>query len=156
MARAYPTTASEFRRIPGVGEQKLKDFAKPFLAEIIDYLATNPRQTFTGALRPSWRHSGLNDSQSETLRRFRNGESVDEISRARGFVCSTIYGHLVTAIESGKIVERDRFFTPAQEKEIAAAFGQISDGKLTDVSALLGGKYDIGALRVFRALATHA
>src|SRR5204863_5238453 len=90
MARAYPTTAAEFRRIPGVGEQKLKDFAKPFLAEIIDYLATKPRQTFTGALRPRRRHSGLNDSQSETLRRFRNGESVDEISRARGFVCSTI------------------------------------------------------------------
>jgi ATP-dependent DNA helicase RecQ len=156
MARAYPTTASEFRRIPGVGEQKLKDFAKPLLTEIIDYLATNPRQTFTDAPRPRRRHHGLNDSQSETVRRFRNGESVDEISRARGFVCSTIYGHLVTAIESGKIVERDRFFTPAQEKEIAAAFGEISDGKLTDVSALLGGKYDIGALRVFRALATHA
>jgi ATP-dependent DNA helicase RecQ len=156
MARAYPTTVSEFRRIPGVGEQKLKDFAKPFLAEIIDHLATNPRRTFTGAPRRRRRHSGLNDSQSETLRRFRNGESVDEISLARGFVCSTIYGHLVTAIESGKIVERDRFFTPAQEKEIAAAFGQISDGKLTEVSALLGGKYDIGALRVFRALATHA
>src|SRR5438105_783905 len=56
MARAYPTTASEFRRIPGVGERKLKDFAKPFLAEIVDYLARNPRQTFTGAPRPRRRH----------------------------------------------------------------------------------------------------
>jgi ATP-dependent DNA helicase RecQ len=156
MARAYPTTASEFRRVPGVGEQKLKDFAKPFLAEIIDYLATNPRQTFTGAPRPSRRPSGLNDSQSETLRRFRNGESVDEISLARGFVCSTIYGHLLAGIERGKIVQRDRFFTPAQEKEITAAFRQVSDGKLTDVSALLGGKYDISELRVFRAFAKRS
>ena len=32
MARTYPTTAIEFRRIPGVGEQKLKDFAEPFLS----------------------------------------------------------------------------------------------------------------------------
>ncbi|PYK18876.1 MAG: DNA helicase RecQ [Verrucomicrobia bacterium] len=32
MAKHYPTTASEFRRIPGVGEQKLKDFADAFLA----------------------------------------------------------------------------------------------------------------------------
>jgi ATP-dependent DNA helicase RecQ len=156
MARSYPTTASEFRRVPGVGEQKLKDFAKPFLAEIIDYLATNPRQTFTGAPRPSRRPSGLNDSQSETLRRFRNGESVDEISLARGFVCSTIYGHLLAGIERGKIVQRDRFFTPAQEKEITAAFRQVSDGKLTDVSALLGGKYDISELRVFRAFAKRS
>src|SRR5437016_4252268 len=117
MARAYPTTASDFRRIPGVGDQKLKDFAKPFLAEIVDYLARNPRQTFTGGPRPRRRHPGLNDSQSETLRRFRNGESVDEISRARGFLCSTIYGHLVAAIERGESLARDRFFTADQQKE---------------------------------------
>src|SRR5437773_2886415 len=42
MARAYPTTASEFRRVPGVGEQKLKDFAEPLFAGIAEYLATNP------------------------------------------------------------------------------------------------------------------
>jgi ATP-dependent DNA helicase RecQ len=157
MARAYPTTTSEFRRIPGVGEQKLKDFAKPFLAEIIDYLATNPRQTFTGAPRPRRRHPPrLNDSQSETLRRFRNGESVDEISRARGFVCSTIYGHLVAAIERGEPLARDRFFTASQQMEIAGAFRQTTNGNLADVNALLAGKYDIGELRVFRALATHA
>src|SRR5205814_510130 len=48
MARSYPTTASAFRRIPGVGEQKLKDFAEPFLNEIRHYLATNSRRTFSG------------------------------------------------------------------------------------------------------------
>ena len=46
MARTYPTTPAEFRRIPGVGEQKLKDFAEPFLAAIADYLQTNSRQSF--------------------------------------------------------------------------------------------------------------
>ena len=70
----------------------------------------------------------------------------------RGFVLSTIYGHLVTAIESGQPLAPDRFFTAAQRDEIAAAFKKASDGKLVDVSAVLGGKYDIGQLRVFRAL----
>ncbi len=42
MARNYPTTATEFRRIPGVGEQKLKDFAEAFLGEIKNYLARQP------------------------------------------------------------------------------------------------------------------
>jgi ATP-dependent DNA helicase RecQ len=46
MARVYPRTPSEFRRIPGVGEQKLKAFAEPFLGAITDYLAKNPRQMF--------------------------------------------------------------------------------------------------------------
>jgi len=153
MAKHYPTTATEFRRIPGVGEQKLKDFAEMFLSEVKNYLDANSRRTFhsdLGLLRPQ-RRSRLNDSETETLRRFQKGESVDQVARARGFVASTIYGHLLAAIERGKIVERDRFFTLEQEKEIAAAFRQISDGKLVDVSALLGNKYDIGLLRIFRA-----
>jgi ATP-dependent DNA helicase RecQ len=52
MARHYPTTETEFRRIPGVGEQKLKDFAEAFLSEIKNYLAANSRRTFSNALDP--------------------------------------------------------------------------------------------------------
>src|SRR5438094_346218 len=72
MARNYPTTASEFRRIPGVGEQKLKDFAQPFLSEIKNYLATNPRRTFSEKVDLLFlqRRPRLNDSQTETLRRI--------------------------------------------------------------------------------------
>ncbi|HEU5248204.1 MAG TPA: DNA helicase RecQ [Candidatus Udaeobacter sp.] len=155
MARNYPTTTSEFRRIPGVGEQKLKDFADAFLGEIKNYLATNPRQTFSSGLDPLRlpRRSRLNDSQRETLQRFRSGESVDDISRARGFVRSTIYDHLEAAIKFGEALEPDRFFTASQREEIASAFRKVSDGKLADVRSLLNAKYDYGELRIFRALA---
>jgi ATP-dependent DNA helicase RecQ len=44
MARAYPTTKAEFGRIPGVGQQKLRDFAEPFTAAIKDHLANNSHQ----------------------------------------------------------------------------------------------------------------
>ena len=46
MARSYPTTPVEFRRVPGVGEHKLKDFAQTFIAGITDYLQTNSRRSF--------------------------------------------------------------------------------------------------------------
>jgi ATP-dependent DNA helicase RecQ len=46
MARNYPTNSSDFRRVPGVGQQKLKDFADPFLNEIKDHLASNRALTF--------------------------------------------------------------------------------------------------------------
>ena len=155
MAKNYPTTASEFRRIPGVGEQKLKDFAETFLNEIKNYLTTNRRRTFSSSydpLRPP-RRTRLNDSQRETLRRFRSGQSVNDISRARGFVRSTIRDHLEAAIESGESLELERFFTAAQRDEIASAFRKVSDGKLADVRSLLDGKYDYGELRIFRAIA---
>jgi ATP-dependent DNA helicase RecQ len=47
MARSYPTSTDEFRRIPGVGEQKLRNFAEPFLSEIKSHLDANPRRTFS-------------------------------------------------------------------------------------------------------------
>lgn len=157
MARSYPTTATEFRRIPGVGEQKLKDFAEAFLSEIKNYLAANSRQTFPSDLDPVRppRRSRLNDSQKETLRRFRSGESVNDISRARGFMPSTIYDHLEAAIKSGESLEPDRFFTAAQREEIAWAFRKVADGKLADVMSLLDRKYDYGELRIFRTLLAH-
>ena len=45
MARAYPTTTAEFSRIPGVGQQKLRDFAEPFTTAIAEYLAKRSRQS---------------------------------------------------------------------------------------------------------------
>jgi ATP-dependent DNA helicase RecQ len=155
MARNYPTTTTEFRQISGVGEQKLKDFAEAFLSELKNYLASNSRRTFSGGLNSLGppRGTRLNDSQRETLRRFRSGESVKDISRARGFMRNTIYDHLEAAIKSGESLEPDRFFTAAQRDEIASAFGKVSNGSLPDVRSLLDGKYDYGELRIFRALA---
>jgi ATP-dependent DNA helicase RecQ len=44
MSRVYPTTSAEFGRIPGVGQQKLRDFAEPFTSAIRGYLTSNPYQ----------------------------------------------------------------------------------------------------------------
>jgi len=46
MARRCPTNSTEFRRIPGVGAQKLKDFGEAFLSEITSHLVANPHRTF--------------------------------------------------------------------------------------------------------------
>jgi ATP-dependent DNA helicase RecQ len=46
MARRCPTNSTEFRCVPGVGEQKLKDLGRQFLSEIKNYLAANPGRNF--------------------------------------------------------------------------------------------------------------
>ena len=154
MARNYPTTTGEFRRIPGVGEQKLKDFSEPFLAATVDYLQSNPRQSFAPPTeRREARRAVLNDSEAETLRRFRAGESIDQIARARGFVRSTILDHLARAIEAGTPLALDQFFSPAQAEEIAGAMERTGPRNLTGLRDHLGGRFEVGELRIFRSLA---
>jgi ATP-dependent DNA helicase RecQ len=155
MARAYPTTPAEFRRIPGVGEQKLRDYAAPFVEEIADYLANNPRHNF-GAATPPPRSALLNDSTSETLARFKRGESIDEIAQSRGFVRSTICAHLAAAVDAGAPLTMEHFFTPAQQQELAAAFQNVGERNFTGARELLGSKYDGNELRIFRSLAARA
>ena len=155
MARSYPTMPAEFRRIPGVGEQKLKDFAETFLSAISEYLKTNPRLIFAPALAvtpPPPRRRALNESEAETLRRFRAGESIDEIARARGFVRNTILSHLALAVEAGAPLTAEEVFTAEQRQEMGAAFARAGTRGLTGIRDLLGGKYEVGELRVFRAL----
>lgn len=43
MARSYPTTTSDFERIPGVGKQKLKDFGEVFTRAIAEFVANGHR-----------------------------------------------------------------------------------------------------------------
>jgi ATP-dependent DNA helicase RecQ len=152
MARTYPTTPVEFRRIPGVGEQKLKDFAEPFLAAIAEYLRDHPRQTFSPPNESRTLRVRLNDSETETLRRFQAGESIDQIGRARGFVRRTIHDHLVKAIGAGAPLTLEKFFTAAQTAELAAAFPHLGPRGLTGLAEDLGGKFEIAELRIFRAL----
>ena len=155
MARTYPTTPAEFRRIPGVGEQKLKDFAEAFLAAIIDHLKANARLEFARAAASAPRRRALSESEAETLRRFRAGESIDEIARARGFVRNTILSHLALAVETGAPLTAEQVFTLEQRNEMGAAFARAGTRGLTGIRDLLGGRYEVGELRIFRALATR-
>ncbi|MFA4944339.1 MAG: DNA helicase RecQ [Lentisphaeria bacterium] len=49
LARRYPASAAEFATVPGVGQSKHAEFAKPFLAEIAAFLETQPRQSAAGS-----------------------------------------------------------------------------------------------------------
>jgi len=157
MARNYPSNEREFTRISGVGERKLAEFGKIFLGEIASFLQTNPRQifaeeSFEPAPPPKPR---MNDTVRDTLRLFRAGQSVNDIASRRKLVTSTIYGHLATAVEAGERIDLAQFFSAAEQEQIAAAFAKGGFGNLTGVHEMLGGKFDFGALRVFRASANQ-
>ena len=157
MARDYPASEREFARISGVGEKKLREIGNVFLAEIAAHLGNNPRQIFAddsfAAPAPPARNS-LGDSVRDTLRRFRSGQSVEQIAEERDLTVGTIHGHLTEAIERDEPVELKRFFTDTEQQKIAAAFERNGFGNLTAVFESLGGACDYGRLRIFRAAMT--
>ncbi len=155
MARQYPENEGEFARISGVGEKKLHDFGSTFLGEISTHLATNARQifaddSFTGP-QPAPTRSRLNDTARESLKRFRDGASAADIARHRGLTTGTIYSHLATAVEAGESVPLEMLLSPAEQEEMAAAFRKYGWGNLVGVRDSLGGRVEIGVLRIFRA-----
>ncbi len=154
MARNYPENENEFTRISGVGETKLREFGEVFLQEIALHLATNPRQMFADdsfAAPQPVRKGGLNDTTRETLRRFRAGESVEQIAAKRQFTASTIYGHLATAIEAGEKIDVNGLLTAEAQEQIAAAFKKFGFGNIGGARESLGNKYDYGLFRIYRA-----
>jgi ATP-dependent DNA helicase RecQ len=155
MARQYPATDRDFARISGVGEKKRREFGGAFLGEIARHLAAHPRQIFAeeSFVVPAAQRSSLGDTARETLRRFRAGNSPQEIAEARGLVVGTIYGHLATAIEAGESLELARLINAEAQAEIAAAFKHTGWGNLAGARERLGEKYDYGQLRIFRAAA---
>jgi ATP-dependent DNA helicase RecQ len=156
MARDYPKNEHEMRRVPGVGERKYEEFGEIFLNAIGDYLKANPHLAAApkptpppNAARPT---RTVNDTTGETLRLLEQGKSVDEIAQFRDLTPGTIYQHIVTAIESGRLRDVNQFFDAAAREEIKGAFEKLGPANLTGIFELLSAKYSYGQLRVFRAL----
>jgi ATP-dependent DNA helicase RecQ len=155
MARNYPQNESEFSRISGVGETKLREFGATFLGAINEHLATNARQifgddSFVGVPKTSSR-SRLNDTARESLARFRAGQDVNEIANHRGLTPGTIYGHLASGIEAGETVPLEGLVTPEQQLEIRAALAKYGGSNITGARESLGGRYDYGLFRLVLA-----
>ena len=156
MARNYPASERDFARISGVGEKKLREFGGIFLGEIAAHLQTNARQifaddSFTAPAPPPPARGSLGDSARETLRRFRAGQTVEQIAREREVTSNTILNHIAEGIERGEPVALERFFNSDEMQHVAAAFRAHGAFALSPVFESLGGKIDYGRLRIFRA-----
>ena len=96
----------------------------------------------------------LNESEAETLRRFRAGESIDQIARARGFVRNTICGHLALAVESGARSGATYSSRPRKKKKSPLPSRTAGAQSYRSPRAARR-EVHVGELRIFRALAAR-
>ncbi len=152
MAREYPVTPEEFRKISGVGETKLREFGAAFMGAIAEHLKTRTRMQFDDNPRIAPLSTRTSDSVRDTLRRFRLGHTVEAIARDRDFAVSTILGHLAIAAEAGESVELTGLLSDEQGREISEAFRAIGWANITGVREMLEERYDYGLLKLYRAV----
>jgi ATP-dependent DNA helicase RecQ len=154
MARACTASEEEFARIRLVGPKKAAEFGPHFLPEIAAHMQSQPRQEFVAPPAfspPSSATAPLSETAWATLRLFRAGQSVSDIASKRTLVESTIYRHLVDAVQAGEVIDLGRLATSEEQQQMADAFGKIGFGNLTGVHELLGGRIDFNVLRLYRA-----
>ncbi len=150
MAREYPSSPGAFRRINGVGEKKLAELGPPFLEAIAAHVAAHGARRWDDAPARASGPKPLNDTGRETLRRLREGASVDEIAAARGLVTSTIWSHLAAAVDAGETFDVDRLVSAEQLRRAAEVFAEIGTDNLTGAVERLG--FDFGIVRLCRAV----
>ena len=155
MAFHMPVDEQQFSNISGVGYAKLRDFSRPFLKVINEYIQANSQYAEIKRVpitAPKKRTVlGINMSIRETRDLISQGLSMAEAAEERGISETTIRSHLERLVQEGGQVELNHLL-PSEERriKIESAFKEIGEARLTPVRDMLGEDYSWDELAVVR------
>ncbi|MCK5472090.1 DNA helicase RecQ, partial [Candidatus Gracilibacteria bacterium] len=154
MACYFPQSSESFKKISGVGAQKLAAFSEQFVNVIREYAtAKNLSESFppTRVERHSQRTNRTGSTYSQTKDLLAQKLSIVEIARQRGMAEDTIASHLEKLAATGEQLELEHLRPPPKEfAEITAAFRETGEASLTLVFEKLKEKYSYDQLRMVR------
>ena len=157
MSRYLPQTLGEIRKISGFGDAKTEKYGQQFLDIILDYCgerklsslihqkdSKKEKKTGTGEKKKKI------DTKAETLKLYKEGKRVGEISKERKLTQQTIEGHLAHYVSLGQIninelVSQEKIFL------IEPLTKEFEGGSITTVKEKLGNKVSFGEIRLVLA-----
>ncbi|MCF6157094.1 MAG: DNA helicase RecQ [wastewater metagenome] len=153
MSAHYPQSLHDFRKISGVGEQKLQRYGEVFLKEIIDYCRRcniKPgRIVHNNPELPVQQPKTL--TTQTTLELYKQHCTIQEIAQRRGLAISTIVSHLERLILEGEDISIDRFVNPEKQHRIEQALAESGLKFLNPVKEKLGDDYSYEEIKLVRA-----
>jgi ATP-dependent DNA helicase RecQ len=142
MVQRRPNSLAGLGRLSGIGERKLERYGADFLAAIREHAGNRPAPE-------------ASDTAGETLALFRVGLSVEQIAARRGLKPTTVYGHLVPAIEAGTIEAGDVVgLGESETARIRRVWQGLPDeerGRLKPLYEAFEGRYGYDVLRCLKA-----
>lgn len=153
MASALPASRAELLGVPGIGEHKARTYGDPFLAAIADYVreeGATPVPSGPVAKRSRLRGE-LSESAADSVKRFRQGDDVEQIAAERSLAHTTVIRHLLDAMDVGERLDIGRLVPPLKQRAIAEAFRDLGVSPLKPVLERLGPAYTYDELRIVRS-----
>ena len=145
LVQFLPTDTASLKKIKGIGEGKSKRFGPAIIATIEQYC--NEKQ-IPANLMPVTAPKPDTKALSRDL--FMAGKSLDEIASERGFVRSTIEGHLAHFVRLGEI-DVHEILGKAVVEEITEFFQENPSSNSAEARAHFNEKYSYGEIKLVQA-----
>ncbi len=146
MCAYFPVVDTQLRAINGMGKVRVEKYGKNILDIIYKYVQKNeltPREVEEiKSKKPA-----KGGTQMESLEMFKKGMTITEIAEKRGFVYSTIEGHLIKFIPTGEIKIED-IIPKEKYEELKKLIASTKFEGLTDLKNKLDDKFSYSELRL--------
>jgi len=164
MATYLPQTLAELRKISGFGDAKIAQYGQQFLDIIVSYSKENNLTSLIHEKLPKRERKNTpaekqrgttsaikkGDTHAESLKLYKEGQTVADIAKTRNLTISTIETHLTKFVRSGDIKIEDLV---SREKRIIieSAFKDFDGGSISPIKQQLGNNISFGEIRLVMA-----
>lgn len=152
-----PQTLQELEQISGFGKSKLEAYGNEFLCVIKKYCAENKLSSNIEAKSPKRKRKDAQgpkvDTKAETFRLYKEGKTIDEISKERRLSIQTIEGHLAHYVQIGLIAINEL----VSSEKIILVEPELKNfsGTIAPVKERLGSKVTWGEIRLVLAFVEY-
>ncbi|MCP5535912.1 MAG: DNA helicase RecQ [Akkermansiaceae bacterium] len=158
IAAHMPESEHELLQLHGIGQNKCQSYGPAFLQAVAAFLTNNPdaiqeKQALPATAPQTIRRAAPPTTQI-THDLLKQGLSIEEIARQRGYVTSTIESHLATLIENGADIDWKSLVTPEQITLCQELFSEHGDEALSPIIEAAAGKLGYGEVKIIRAAMT--
>ncbi|VAW36114.1 DNA repair and recombination protein, putative helicase [hydrothermal vent metagenome] len=147
MCRHFPTTTKHLQDIHGMGKIRIEKYGQAIVSIIQKYAEKHNLESREITEKPKKLSPKKGATQQQTLALFKQGLSIPEIAKQRGYVESTIESHLAKFIGSGEIhitelLQKDRY------QQLKQLIGKLKFEGLSDLKTQMRDEYSYGEIRM--------
>jgi len=141
-----PQNLAALKKIKGIGEFKIKQYGAELVAMIQAY-CTEKRIEVDQLPEIPLEKASKTETKTLSFELFKSGKTIDEIAQERGFVRTTIEGHLATFVGLGEL-DILALMQPEQVQEIEQFFRDHNTQASGEAKAHFEEKYTYGEIKM--------